>query len=209
MAHIGSDEAGKGDYFGYLVVAAVQVDDNTTQKLKKLRVRDSKLLTDNAAITLSEKIKKICKYDIVMISPEKYNQIYRKTKNLNKTLAWAHARAIENVIAEPEQIEYVLIDQFGSKHHIEKALMRKGRSIRVIQRTHAERDIAVAAASILARATFLQTLKGLGKKYNTRIPKGSAHVKDMARVLVEKYGEKILDKVAKRHFKITKQILKK
>ena len=125
MTHIGSDEAGKGDYFGYLVVAAVQVDDDIAQKLKKLRVRDSKLLTDNVAITLSENIKNVCKYDIVMISPEKYNQMYKKTKNLNKILAWAHARAIENVIAKPKQIEYALIDQFGGKYHIERALMRK------------------------------------------------------------------------------------
>ena len=144
-----------------------------------------------------------------MISPEKYNKLYQKFRNLNKILAWAHARAIENLLSKTSKSEYAVIDQFGGKHHITNALMKKGRSIRVIQKTHAEQDIAVAAASILARATFLLTLRGLSKKHNIRLPKGSTHVKDVAKSLIETKGENILGKVAKKHFKVTKQVLKK
>ncbi|MAH43330.1 ribonuclease HIII [archaeon] len=205
MAHIGSDEAGKGDYFGYLVVVAVRVDEECTQKLEKLNVRDSKRIADNVVIALSEKIKKICKHDIVRISPTKYNKMYKKTPNLNKILAWAHARAIENVLSKAKA-DYAIIDKFGSKHYIEDALMSKSKEIRIIQKPRAERDMAVAAASILARATFLLTLQGLGKKYNITLPKGATHVKPAAEKLVKLKGEKILDKLVKKHFKITKQL---
>ncbi len=203
--HIGTDESGKGDYFGHLVVSAVAVDNEIEAKLKQLCVRDSKRIADKVVIDLADKIKKICKYNTVMISPEKYNQMYKKTKNLNKILAWAHARAIENLLSKVKA-DYVIIDQFGSKQYITNALMSKTKEIHVIQRVRAERDIAVAAASILARAAFLLTLRGLEKKYNMNIPKGATHVKPAAEKLVKEKGEKILDIVAKRHFKITKQL---
>jgi ribonuclease HIII len=203
---IGVDEAGKGDYFGYLVVAAVYVDDNTGTKLKDLGVKDSKMLPDLTIQKLSKEIK--CPHEIVKISPEKYNELYKKFKSLNKLLAWAHARAIENLLKKTKP-EFVVTDKFADAHVLRKALFKNGKKIKVVQRIHAEDDIAVAAASVLARNEFLKTLRRLSLDVGYNLPKGSTHVKEAAKILIKQHGVKILDYVAKKHFKITKQILGK
>ncbi len=204
---IGVDEAGKGDYFGYLVVAAALVDDKNEALLKKLGVKDSKLLSDFAIKNLAPKIKKICKHDIVKISPEKYNKLYAKFKSLNKLLAWAHARAIENLLKN-NKCELVISDRFTEKNFVAEALFERGRKVRLNQVFKAEKDTAVAAASILARYEFLRTLRMLGRDIGVVLPKGSAHVKAAANDLVKKYGKDILPNVAKVHFKITKKLEK-
>ena len=209
MLKLGTDESGKGDYFGYLVVAGVIVDENKELLLKALRVRDSKLLSEKQIFFLSAKIKKLCKYNIVKISPEKYNELYDKMKNLNKLLAWAHARVIENLL-EKYNVDVVISDQFGDKKFLEHALMKKGKKVKLIQKIRAESEISVAAASILARAEFLLTLRKLSKQYfnNPNYLEKGADVENLAKKIVEKHGLQILDKIAKRHFRITKKILK-
>ena len=52
----GSDESGKGDFFGPLVVAAVLVDITTAEKLVRLGVRDCKLINDKEVLRLAELI---------------------------------------------------------------------------------------------------------------------------------------------------------
>lgn len=208
MKHIGVDEAGKGDYFGYLVIAAAYVGDEES-RLKAMGVKDSKKLSDTTVAMLAKEIKKLCKYDIVKISPEKYNQLYKKfgPKGLNKLLAWGHARAIENMLAKVK-CELVITDKFGEERFVNEALMEKGKSVKIEQRINGERDIAVAAASILARDEFLRTLRALGREIGYVLPKGATHVEDAARELVKKYGKQILDYATKTHFKITKRVLK-
>ena len=98
--HIGTDESGKGDYFGPLVVAGVFVPDNQKDALLELGVKDSKRVTDNRAQKLSDQIRAGYTHTLVVIGPEKYNELYTKFKNLNKLLAWAHSRAIENILEE-------------------------------------------------------------------------------------------------------------
>ncbi len=161
-SRIGVDESGKGDYFGYLVVAGVMIDDTAEKKLAALKVKDSKKLLDFTVTKLARDIKKICKYDIVKISPEKYNQLYKKfgPKGLNKLLAWGHARVIENLVKK-NSCDYVISDKFGDERYLKSALMENGKKIKLIQQVRAESDMAVAAASILARAEFLKTLKRL------------------------------------------------
>ena len=205
VPHIGVDESGKGDYFGYLVVAAVYVDDKNEDLLKKMNVRDSKMITDMKIIEMDKKIRKICKYDIVKISPEKYNVIYKKFKSLNKLLAWGHARAIENML-EKVNCDLVITDKFGEERFLKDTLFEKGKKVKIIQKVRAEDDTAVAAASIIARAEFLKTLRQLGRDVGYVLPKGATHVEPAAKQLVEKHGKEILDKVAKVHFKITKRL---
>lgn len=207
MSHIGVDESGKGDYFGYLVVAAVFVDGAAEKKLQELKVRDSKKLVDSTAAKMAARIRKICRHNIVKISPERYNALYRKFRNLNKILAWAHARAVENLL-EHVSADFVLIDKFADERFLKKALMERGKKAKIVQTVRAESDIAVAAASVLARAEFLRTLRMLSREIGYVLPKGSAHVEEAAKHVKENYGDEGLSKLAKVHFRTTKRILK-
>ena len=204
--HAGVDEAGKGDYFGYLVVAGVIIDAASEKTLKELGVKDSKKLSDSSVSKLSTQIRKICKHDIVRISPEKYNTLQKKFKNLNKLLAWGHAQVIENLL-QKNNVGYVITDKFGDEKYLNDALKEKGKKINIIQKIRAEEDMAVAAASILARAEFLRTLKMLSMEVAYSLPKGATHVEETARELVKKYDESVLNFVAKKHFKTTKRVL--
>lgn len=208
MKWIGIDEAGKGDYFGYLVVAGVILDDEKKKKLEEMGVKDSKRLSDSAVTRLATSIRHVCKYDIVRISPEKYNTLYKKFKSLNKLLAWGHARVIENLL-EKNEIDFIITDKFGDEKFLKNALFERGKKMKIHQRIRAESDMAVAAASVLARSEFLKTLKSLSMDVGYSLPKGATHVEEAGKEIVKKYDEKILDFVAKRHFKTTKRILGK
>jgi ribonuclease HIII len=204
---IGTDESGKGDYFGGLVVAGVMVEKRNIPKLKELGVKDSKKIPDSKVRVISERIQKICPYEIVAIGPPKYNELYSKMRNLNLILAWGHARVIENLLNKIE-CDTVIADKFGDKRYIEKALMTEGRQITLIQRPKAENDIAVASASMVARNKFLTELERLSTQVGFRLPKGAGlQVEITAKALIKKYGEEILDKIAKTHFKTTNKIM--
>lgn len=204
---IGTDESGKGDYFGPLVVAAVLVNQEKEKELKEIGVRDSKQLSDNTIEELSQQIQMKYIYSLVVIGPEKYNQLYEKMKNLNRILAWGHARAIENVLIKTD-CHRAVTDRFGDEKFVRNALMEKGKEITLEQRVHAEDDLAVAAASILARAEFVRRLKKISQEIGYQLPKGaSREVEKAGKFLVEREGEEILKKVAKFHFKTTRTIL--
>lgn len=205
---IGVDEAGKGDYFGYLVVAAVAVDKEKEKKLKELKIRDSKKMFDSTVRRKATQIKKICEHEIIRISPEKYNVLHKKFGNLNKLLAWAHARAIENLLKKTEA-KHVISDKFEDRDLVKKALFDKGKKVNFIQKVRAEEDLAVAAASVVARAEFLNTLRQLSLMIGYKLPKGATHVEDAARQMVKRHGKDILEKIAKTHFRTTKRVLKK
>jgi ribonuclease HIII len=205
--HIGTDESGKGDYFGPLVVAGVYVPDKQEDVLKELGVKDSKRFSDNRVREMADLIRKGYKHSVVAIGPEKYNELYGKLKNLNRILAWAHARAIENILEEVACTQ-AITDQFGDRLFVENAMMKKGKNIELIQRPKAEEDMAVAAASILARAEFLKRLYFLSQDFKIDLPKGSSsRSEEVGLELVEKLGADVLEKVAKTHFKLTPRIL--
>ncbi|WXR62963.1 ribonuclease HIII [Peptostreptococcaceae bacterium AGR-M142] len=198
---IGVDESGKGDLFGPLVIASVYVDYESYKKLYNLGVKDSKMIDDIKILKLSKKIKAICEYSVVKIRNDKYNELYDKIKNLNKLLAWGHARAIENLLNKVD-CHTVLSDKFGKEELIKNRLMEKGQNINLYQQTKAESNMAVAAASILARAEFVKELDNINKEYNIRFPKGISHMTiEKGKEFVKKYGQKELFKVAKLHFK--------
>lgn len=206
--HIGTDESGKGDYFGPLVIAGFFLPDGQEGVLKEFGVRDSKTLSDNRCREIAEILKAGYTHSVVVIGPEKYNELYAKMRNLNRLLAWGHARAIENILAEVPCTK-VVTDQFGDERFVLNALLKQGRTIDLVQRTKGESDPAVAAASILARAEFLKRLHFLGKDWGVDLPKGAGpQVEQAAAVLVKAHGLEVLDKTVKKHFKITSRVLK-
>lgn len=207
---IGTDESGKGDYFGYLTISGVFVDSEYVEnKLIEIGVKDSKLLNDTTIMKLDKYIKELCRTSNVSISPIKYNDLYTKLNNLNKLLAWGHARAIENLLIA-NNCEKAISDQFGDEIFIKDALMERGKKIELIQMPHAESDVAVAAASIIARAEFLRRLTSLSREYKIDFPKGASDKTiEIGKELVNKYGKTILVKVAKVHFKTTNIIIGK
>ncbi len=209
--HMGIDESGKGDFFGPMVIAAAYVDEAIAKDLKALNVRDSKTITtDKAALDLAKKIRERLgdRFALVSIGPAAYNRLYTTMNSVNRILAWGHARAIENLLEKVPNCPRALSDQFGPEQQIQRALQQKGRKIKIEQRHKAESDIAVAAASILARAGFLLALAKLGEKYAVKLPKGaSEQVKTTAGELVKKHGGAALLETAKCHFKTTDDVL--
>jgi ribonuclease HIII len=205
--HIGTDESGKGDYFGPLVTAGFFLHEGQEEVLQELGVKDCKRLSDNRVIEISRLLKEGYVCSVVAIGPERYNTLYDNLRNLNRILAWGHARAIENIL-ERINCDQALTDQFGDQNFVRNALLNKGKKINLIQRAGAEEDLAVAAASILARAEFLLRLRSLSKGMGLELPKGASPLVEEAGLkLVRKYGPDVLDKVAKKHFKTTKRIL--
>jgi ribonuclease HIII len=208
--HFGIDESGKGDFFGPLVVAGVYVDRGIARKLIDAGVQDSKRIGSDARIrTLAETIRKSTAglIETVLIGPERYNELYQKFGNLNKLLGWGHARVIENLLAKKSDCPRALLDQFADARVIEQSLLRHGRKIDIEQRTKAESDIAVAAASILAREAFINWLERKGKELGLRLERGvSANVKEAAKKLVEMKGPQVLQGLAKVHFRTAHEI---
>jgi len=206
IKHIGTDESGKGDFFGPLVIAAVCPDENAAKLFMDAGIKDSKKITDKKILALEPIIKQNAEYSVIVISNPRYNELYAKINNLNKLLAWGHARAIENVL-EKTDCKYALSDKFGDESLIQSALMEKGRNIKLEQMVRAESDVAVAAASVLARAAFVHKINDMQKEFGIEFPKGCApQVKDAARNFVSKYGYEDLTKVCKKHFKTYKEI---
>lgn len=206
IAHIGTDESGKGDFFGPLVIAGVLADEKAAEYFKELGIKDSKKLSDKKMLMLASEIKKTAPHSIIAISNSKYNELYANIKNLNKLLAWGHARVIENILEE-NRCEYALSDKFGDESLIESALMKNGRTIRLEQMCKAESDIAVAAASVLARATFVEKMQAMENSYGLKFQKGcSGLVKNVAAEFIGKYGKDRLKEVCKAHFKTYNEV---
>ena len=200
---IGTDESGKGDYFGPLVIGGMHVNSKTKDLLLNLKVRDSKKISDNVIKDLDFKIRSLCIYSVVVIGPEKYNLLYAKMKNLNTLLAWGHARVIENILLRID-CKRAISDQFGSEKYIKNALMDLGKKIELKQTPGAEADVGVAAASILARAEFLRRMEKLSCECGFELPKGASDKVDLsARTIVEQMGKEALNRFVKLHFKNT------
>ena len=205
--HIGTDESGKGDYFGPLVIAGVFVPEGQTSVLTELGIKDSKKIGDRRVQKLAALVKTGYIHSVVAIGPERYNDLYGKLRNLNRILAWGHARVIENIL-ERVDCRLAIADQFGDKSFILDALLRKGKRIELVQKVRAEEDAAVAGASVLARAEFLQRLRGLSIDVDFELPKGASPLVEEAGVkFVGRLGREALGRVAKLHFKNTARIL--
>lgn len=203
---IGMDEAGKGDFFGPLCIAAVYADGEGIKKMVEMKVRDSKTISDEGILKLAKKIRTAYPYTVIRLFPHKYNELHSRFKNLNRLLGWAHASALGDLVAKTGCKE-ALLDQFAEKYVMENALRQKKLEVALEQKTKGEEDLVVAAASILARAGFLEGMATLSEEMGMELPKGaSSKVIDTAQKLVAKFGREVLGKVAKTHFKTMSEI---
>ncbi|MEP6809353.1 MAG: ribonuclease HIII, partial [Chthoniobacterales bacterium] len=209
-SHFGVDESGKGDFFGPLVIAGVYVDRGIARKFIEAGVQDSKRIGSDARIrALANAIRQTqgAIIDTVSIGPERYNALYEKFGNLNSLLGWGHARVIENLLARRPDCPRALSDKFADTRVIERSLLEKGRKIQLEQRTKAESDPAVAAASIIAREAFIDWLDQRSKALGMKLGRGvSAAVKESARALVAQAGPEALRQVAKVHFRTAHEV---
>lgn len=209
--YIGTDESGKGDFFGPLVIAAVYVDNQTKIELEKIGVKDSKLFSDNNIKVLESSIRKIIgdNFEIIQINPEKYNQLYESFNNLNKIMGWAHAKAIETLILKTKS-ENVISDKFGNEKLIKDELKKKNINVNLYQTAKGERFTAVAAASILARAKVVDWFYFKSKEIGYEIPKGGGEaVNVVAKHILQQNNKDYLLKLIKFHFKNSQSIFKK
>lgn len=206
--NIGTDESGKGDYFGPLVIAGVLLNEKQKIALDRLGIKDSKKISDSNIMVLAKKIKELVKtYDVISIGNKRYNEFYNDVGSINTILAWGHARVIENIL-EKQKVMNAYADQFGNKSLIENSLQKNGKLINLTQLHKAEFITSVAAASILARERFLIELSRISGMYNCSILKGASQkVNELAEELIKKHGETVLDSISKRHFKNTEVIL--
>ena len=228
---IGTDEAGKGDYFGPLVVAAFYVDADCRETLSDLGVADGKTLSNRRIRDLAERMHHRYEQRIVVVErmPEAYNSLYndfrRRGQNLNHLLASLHAEAIYTLAAR-RGAPHALVDRFSKDDLITQALRQhmQGKprlqhdasapfqdgvsrgihlGIDIIQVPKAERDIAVAAASIIARDAFLKAMETLSERYEMCLPRGAYQVVEAGREFVALHGNEALGQVAKLHFRLT------
>jgi len=210
LPRLGVDESGKGDFFGPLCIAGVYVNEAVIKAWEKAGIQDSKRISsDKRIFDLAKLIRETpgSVTSVVPIGNEAYNRLYAKMKSVNAILAWGHARVIENLMTQRHRMNpppvRAISDQFAShKATVASALMSLGRQIELVQRHKAESDLAVAAASILARAEFVERLAAMGRQYHLEFPKGaSAAVDAVAKGFVGSHGVGELARVAKMHFR--------
>lgn len=210
---IGTDEAGKGDYFGSLTVAGVYVNPEIREILHTLGVRDGKQLSDSQIRKLAQEMRTRCGDNIswLGLEPTLYNRRYTRFResgrNLNHLLASLHTEVIQDLLKRVD-CRNILVDRFAKEEILARQLQAAlNPSIRLVQMPKAESDIAVAAASIIARDTFLQQLEQLSSKYQIQLPKGASQVIDAGKQFVKQHGSASLRHVAKMHFRTTTDIL--
>jgi len=204
--YIGTDECGKGDFFGPLVVAAVFVNAHTKKNLLRIGVKDSKDLSDYQISLLAKEIKKIVadNFTIVSINPKKYNEVYERFGNLNSLLNWAHSKALSNLFDKID-CKTVITDKFSNKD-LDISSLSKHSDVEFIQETKAEKYVGVAAASIIARESFLDWFENK-ERIGLNLPKGSSiETEVFAKKLLNSISKEKLNELAKLHFKTFKKI---
>ena len=205
---IGTDEAGKGEYLGPLVVAGARVlGAEKDLKLRGIGVRDSKTLGLRQVREMAAGVGWILGPEnvrVISLMPREYEaRRMAAGGNVNRLLGELNAEIIHELKAE---VELIVVDAFGEKarSYLES---RVPEGVRLEVRPRAEDDAAVAAASILARARYLEEMEKLSERVGFELPRGSTHVLEAARRVVEELGEEALAEVAKKHFAITRRVL--
>jgi len=204
--YIGTDETGKGDFFGPLVVAGFYVNKDSQIFLADLGVRDSKELTDIQINNMARQIKKKYpnNFSIIAINPKKYNQLYLEFNNVNRLLDWAHSKVIENVYKDFKP-KNIIVDQF-SKTPLKISLTAGFSAVNFVQIPKAEKYIGVAAASILARSEMNRWFAKKQKEGYFVLKGASKEVENAANIIYKKIGREKLTALIKLHFKTSKRI---
>jgi len=207
-SYIGSDESGKGDFFGPLIVAAFAIDSETRKNLFDLNIKDSKELSDDdnrkIAFELYTRYKE--RISVIEIHPKKYNELYNDFRNLNSILIWAHSKAIEE-LRKKFAYSQIVIDKFCNENLIRSELIKKINDFDLILTEKAERFTGVAAASIIARSRVLNWFRKKSDELKIELPLGASEkVNDVAGHIKNKFGNEILNELIKLHFKNFKNI---
>lgn len=207
--HAGMDESGKGDLFGPVVVATVIADRPMIERWIEAGIRDSKSVTsDGRMLALDKTIRQTrgVVVECAWANMRKYNELYAKFGNLNKLLAWFHARALETAL-DKQTVPWGLLDQF-SKQPLTRGYLKAHKDFDLRQRTKAESDPVVAAASIVARAQYVRAIQKLQDQAGFPIPKGSGHqAKAAFAKLVARDGPDCAQDFVKLHFKTASEVL--
>ncbi|MDD5980110.1 MAG: ribonuclease HIII [bacterium] len=209
---VGSDEVGTGDYFGPIVVTASLVKREDIKFLEELGIKDSKKLTDEFILNVVPKIISKIKYKSTILTNEDYNKKYSKETNMNKIKAIMHNKVLYSLLSEIDiKPDYIIIDEFAKEERYYSYIKEATNIVKdVTFITKAEdKNLAVAASSMISRYIFLKEFDKLCDTYKMPLPKGAgSNVDSIGEELVEKYGNDVLDKVAKKNFSNTKRILK-
>ncbi|GAA4074249.1 ribonuclease HIII [Amphibacillus indicireducens] len=209
---IGSDEAGTGDYFGPITVAAAYVRSDQIELLRELGVRDSKNLSDPMIEKIAQDIL-LCEipYSLMTLPNPKYNQLQARGWTQGKMKTMLHDAAINSLLEKisPAKPDGILIDQFSEPgvyiKHLRTENKRLPDSTYFITKAESH-SIAVATASIIARARFVREIDRLSKQVGMTLPKGaSAKVDQTAGTIIRRNSEAYLNNIAKVHFANTKK----
>jgi len=210
---VGSDETGKGDYFGPLIVCGFYLDKKDREKLIRIGVCDSKKLKKDQINDVAKQLYHDYKDNIecLVLKPQKYNELYanfaHQGKNLNDLLAWCHSKILDNLIKRHAVIEGVFIDQFSAARKASALLKKLHPKMQTMERPDGERDLAVAAASIIARYQLVQSFQTMTRFYKLKFPMGASQgTIETGKVYITQYGIDRLNEVAKLHFKTTKEL---
>jgi ribonuclease HIII len=203
---VGSDESGKGDYFGPLVVAAALVGPGDEEGLRRLGVQDSKALGDERILRMEGALARL-PHAMRVLEPEDYNRRWAESRNVNVLLGRLHAEAIEEVVAGRPDAVGIVVDRFGDDAHVRRHLARAA-SLPFDMRVRGESHLAVAAASCLARAAFLRSFERLRGLSDAFLPMGASdpRILGAARALWREGGEAWLGRFAKLHFRTTERV---
>ncbi len=200
---LGSDETGKGEWYGPLVVEGVALTPDLILKCRKMGVRDSKTMAKSQLMAIAQKLTKM-KFvrTFRILLPEVYNLRYEEFqdegKTLNDMLAWAHSAVIKEIIG---QIKFsnakVVIDKFDFEKTEYRLSSIDRANLEIIQKTKGESEIPVAVASIIAKYIFESEVDLLNTEYGL----------DLRNTTPAEIDPKILPFVAKLHFKNVKKHL--
>lgn len=211
ITSIGSDEVGTGDYFGPVVVCAAYVNIKDIKFLEELKVKDSKQTTDDYIRKIAPTIAKKIDYELLVLSNKEYNEKYKTIKNINKIKAIMHNKVLYTLHQRHSDCNKIIIDEFAKENsyfNYLKDVTNVERNLIFTPKAE-NKNMAVGAAAILARFTFLEIMDKLSDKYHEPLLKGaSSEVDKQAERLIEKYGKEVLEDIAKLHFINTERILK-
>ncbi len=205
---IGSDEVGTGDVFGPIVVCSVYVPKEMIEELEELGVKDSKAMTDAKIIELAPQVTRLVQHSVLILKPEKYNEMVRKGYNMNKIKAFLHNQAILLTKEKIANNVPVILDQFCEPRLYFNYLKDEKKVFNDISfYTKAESvHISVAAASIIARYAFLAKMQQFSKYIGFKLALGAGEVVDRQLVRIYKNkGYDALRPITKLNFKNIKK----